>query len=121
MSDKLEKKIRVVAVISNKQVALNVGANDDIHEQDEFIVYGLSGEDILDPETRENLGKLEIFRGIGVVSYVQDKMCILNAISKNPFQKLSSSFGYYSEGVFIDPQVSDFAKPNATKRKSSWL
>ena len=119
MSDKLLKTIRVVAVISDKQVVLNIGANHGVHEQDEFIVYGLSEEDIIDPETNENLGKLEIFRGIGIVSYVQDTMCILNAISKNPFQKLSNTFGYYSEGVFNNPQVYDFAKPNATKRKSS--
>ncbi len=111
------KSIQVAEVISSSQVVLNIGAADGVKMGDEFIVYGLSENDIIDPATNESLGKLELFRGIGMVCYMQDTMCILQSIS-NQLEKFNIAIGGSGSSKFASPQRGDYAKINATKAKS---
>ena len=110
------KSIRVVKVLSPSQIVLNVGTNEKVSIGDEYIVYGLSEDEIIDPETNRSLGRLEIFRGIGTVIYVQDTMCILQATSQSALGMLVAG---WRENSFNNAEVNDYAKPNATKRTSS--
>lgn len=108
------KQLRVVQILSGSQLALNAGANEGIEINDEFIIYGLGSKDIYDPETNENLGKLEIYRGTGRAIYVQDTMCILEALSPSAFGRMQTTLGGTSNAKFKNAEVKDYAKPNAT-------
>ncbi|MEX2120225.1 MAG: hypothetical protein WD847_11580 [Pirellulales bacterium] len=61
----------------------------------EFLIYDLS-DPILDPETKEELGQLEIVKGRVKVGHVQEKMCTATTFSRrvtravDPFRALAS-------------------------------
>lgn len=113
----IQKDICVAHILSPYQIVLNVGSINGVSIGDEFIIYGLSQEPIRDPYTGEDLGYLELYRGVGVVSYLQDTMSILTAKSSNVLGQLLVSGHFDNE--FNNPQVGDFAKPNATKIQST--
>ena len=72
------KQFRVVDVIDQENVVINVGANGDIKRGDRIILYGV-GKEIIDPDSNESLGHLELVRGEGIVVHVQEKMCIVRS------------------------------------------
>lgn len=112
------KNITVAKVLDGDyKLVLNVGKNDGVALGDKFIVYSLSKEDIIDPSTRESLGKLEIVKGRGEVTHVQEKMCIIDSIEKKSnTTKTINITGFptstvsYNDVPFSDPLVGDYAK-----------
>lgn len=113
------KSIRVAEVLSTSQIVLNVGKNEGVQNGYEFIVYGLSDKEIIDPETNKSLGYLELYRGVGRVIYVHDTMCILQAFDYSARTQLQLSATGKCDVAFNNPQTGDYAKPNATKVRSS--
>lgn len=69
-----EKVLKVVDVLSPSKVVLNCGIEDDISMGNRFLLYTL-GEIIKDPDTGEELERLEIVRGKGKVTHVQQRIC----------------------------------------------
>jgi hypothetical protein len=67
---------RVVEAIDAYRCAINRGSEHGVSMGDRYIVYGL-GREILDPETGESLGVLEIVRGRGKVTHVQPRLATL--------------------------------------------
>lgn len=55
------------------QVIINKGGNDGIKKGQRFIVYSV-GKELFDPDTNESLGNLEIVKGTGVATHVQEKI-----------------------------------------------
>lgn len=70
----------VASVMDLSHVVINRGAEHGIKYNQRFAIYELSEEDIVDPVTKESLGRLEITKGIGKVVHIQDKMSILEAL-----------------------------------------
>jgi len=122
----------IVKVIDNYTVAINRGKADKIYVGDEFLIYGLSDEKMIDPETEEDLGFLEIFKGNGKVINVQDRLALIKSIEKKKSRKeiieeksnpFSSPFLYSKEPTkkivefpeenlpFKNPKEGDKAKP----------
>lgn len=52
---------------------------DGVREGNTFVVYYVEPEDLIDPETQESLGKLEVVRGTGVATNVQEKMTTIKS------------------------------------------
>ncbi len=69
-----ERKTTVAKVVDRYTVILNKGARDGIRTGQRFLIYAFGDEDIIDPETKENLGRVEIVKGTGKVTHVQDKL-----------------------------------------------
>jgi hypothetical protein len=61
------------------QVTINRGAEHGVKLDHRYLVYQLSEEEIIDPETGDSLGHLEIVKGTGVVIHVQEKMATLQS------------------------------------------
>ena len=61
------------------QVVMNRGLDHGVKQGMRFLVYGLSKEEIRDPETNESLGVLEIVRGTGKAVHVQAKLTTLRS------------------------------------------
>jgi hypothetical protein len=99
----------VAAVINPYQVAINKGALDGITFGQRFTIYELSEQDIMDPTTKESLGKLETIKGTGKVVHIQEKLSILEAVPDNPFVAI---FGESPRIAFKGPpKVGDKARP----------
>lgn len=72
---------KVARILSPKQVVLASGTNDGVSEGMQFIIFQLSDE-ILDPETKESLGRLEIVKGRVAVTHVQERISIATTPSR---------------------------------------
>ena len=77
----MDKVICVANVIDNCKLVLNVGENDGVKIGDRFLVYTNSNEDIVDPITKKSLGKLELVKGKGKVTHVQQYMCTIETLN----------------------------------------
>lgn len=64
---------KVAKVVSTTELILAAGAEDGVGDGMEFIVYSLS-EPVTDPETGEELGRLEIVKARLIAAHVQDHM-----------------------------------------------
>jgi hypothetical protein len=64
---------KVVRILSDEEVVLNVGREDGVKENMEFVIF-LESDHVYDPETGEDLGAIEIVKGRVGVYHVMDKM-----------------------------------------------
>lgn len=118
---------KVASIIDTKRIVINKGANEGIHLNQMFLIYKL-GDEIIDPDTKEILGQLEIVLGRGIVTHVQDKMATLTSnivrqgqtrVIKNPSKNALLNFiggdQIITEPGDIEPfneiNIGDFAKP----------
>ena len=127
MSINKKSPIVVVEVIDDYKVVINLGSEHGISENDMFLIYSLNKYDIIDPITDDNLGKLEIVKGIGKVIHVQNKMSTLESTSYiSPLEKrvikLKSPFSFENQKEILQElqakqlpfdniRVLDHAKP----------
>ena len=80
------KDIRVAKVLDDYRVVINAGSVDGIEEGTRVLLYE-NGEDIVDPITQENLGTLEIVKGTGVVTHLQDRIATVESNMKKDAPK----------------------------------
>lgn len=79
---------KIVHVQDKHTVVINAGTERDVKVGKRFLIVGL-GEAIVDPDTKEELERLEIVRGIAQVSHVQGKIATLRSseFDKTPDKK----------------------------------
>ncbi|WP_257446285.1 hypothetical protein [Archangium lipolyticum] len=69
----------VAAVLDEYTVVINRGLIDGVKQGQRFLIYTLASETLLDPETNEPLGRLEIVKGTGTVIHAQEKMSTIRS------------------------------------------
>lgn len=69
----------VARVNSDYTLTINRGWDHNVAKGDRFLVYSIDPEELIDPETGESLGHLEIIRGTGVAVHVQQKMTTIES------------------------------------------
>ncbi|MEG3436195.1 hypothetical protein V0288_03610 [Pannus brasiliensis CCIBt3594] len=74
---------QVVKVIDDYRLVINRGESNGIAEGQRMLVYNTSEEEITDPQTGESLGYLELVRGTGTITFVQEKISILQSDKTN--------------------------------------
>lgn len=74
---------KVARIIDSTRVVLAAGERDGVKEGMEFVIYDLS-DHILDPETKEDLGQIELVKGRVIAEHVQDKITIV----RTPWREL---------------------------------
>jgi len=123
------KIVKVAKVVDESTVVLNAGANDGVRMGQRFLIYEI-GAEIIDPDTKVGLGKLETVRGTGTVAYLQPMIATVKSDMKeaNPSRIVRRSspsmvlrlYGQEEEVVetqsahsvpFASPKVGDIAKP----------
>ena len=77
----------VVRVVDDHKVVINRGARHGIRKGQRFLVYHLSTDPIKDPETGHDLGQLEIVRGTGIATHVQENMTTVSSDRKGPTEQ----------------------------------
>lgn len=78
--------IKVAKIIDEYTLVLNKGGRDGIKVGQRFLIYSI-GDEILDPDTKESLGILEIVKGTGRVIHLQEKMATIGSDMKSsPFR-----------------------------------
>lgn len=79
MSTQAKVAATVAHVIDEFKVVINRGSDQGVKVGDTYLIYAI-GPDLIDPETNESLGPLEIVRGRAVVRHVQEKVATLETI-----------------------------------------
>lgn len=116
---------RVVEVLDDSRVVINRGSRDGLKMGLVCLVYGLGANDLVDPETHENLGRLEVVRGFGKVTHIQEKVATLSSaktapqtkrvVKRNPFIFSAQETETIHESPevlpFDDAAVGDFVRP----------
>jgi hypothetical protein len=107
------------------EVVINKGRDDGIKEGQNFVIYK-NGEELLDPDSGESLGCLEVVRGRGYAAHVQEKMTTISSTrreggysyrSPNTLERAAHGLrGTIKEGrgkivPFKDVMEGDLAKP----------
>lgn len=88
MSDQIIVKVAQVYG-DNTVLVLNKGAEDGIKSYHEFLIYEM-GEEILDPDTKESLGRIEVIKGRGKVKHLQPRITVVES-SKYDYEVETSS------------------------------
>lgn len=113
----------VVKINDEFTVVINRGSIHGIKKGDNFLIYGLSKDEIIDPETGDSLGYLEIVRGTGTVIHVQEKLATVETnrrsktkrtITRKPswaFNEIETVEGEGTYVAFEDPEIGDKARP----------
>jgi hypothetical protein len=113
---------KVAEVIDNYKLVINKGSLHGIREGQRVLVYRLSNEDIIDPDTGESLGNLEIVRGTGKVIHLQENLSTIES-DKSSIERRhlnSSRMNPFSTGEIVEipipkpfdnPKVGDLVKP----------
>lgn len=70
---------QVASVRDPHTLVINRGSEHGINKGQRFMVYTLSEEEIEDPETEDSLGHLEIVKGTGRATHVQEKMTTIKS------------------------------------------
>ena len=64
---------KVARILSDEEIILNVGSDDGVKEDMEFVIFSES-DHVYDPETGADLGAIETVKGRVKVYHVMDKM-----------------------------------------------
>ncbi|MEM7593335.1 MAG: hypothetical protein AAF383_17770 [Cyanobacteria bacterium P01_A01_bin.83] len=112
----------IARIITPTRIVINRGAEHGVKKGQKMLVYSLDENEILDPNTGESLGRLEIYKGTGKIIHVQEKMSTLESdrdkyaeeFSKSlsaPFFRSFPSQDRNESIPFENPQVGDLVKP----------
>ncbi len=71
----MNKDYRVIKIIDDTSLIVNAGTNDGVEKGDYMQISG-KGSIIVDPETNEELGRLDVIKDKLNVTKVYEKMCI---------------------------------------------
>jgi hypothetical protein len=91
---------KVIRILDEYTVVINKGSSDGLTAGMRFLIYEIDPEELIDPDTKENLGKLEIVKGIGKILHIQDKIATLQSDKfttsqriRKPIQSLKTFMG----------------------------
>lgn len=80
---------RIVKVLSDSKITINKGRYDGVKKGSMYLIYSLDPDDVIDPETGENLGKIEIPKGYARVIHIQDRLTTLEGVAIKPESPLT--------------------------------
>lgn len=108
-----EKIYKIVDITSEYDVIINAGLEDNISDGTEFEIFAY-GKEVLDPDTHESLGTLDIIKTVVEAVTVYPKMCRCRKIvveKKQPFGMLLSEYVEVQSAKKLNIDYSDI-QPN---------
>lgn len=81
VEQKEKPKFRVIEVVNRSTVVVNAGKMHGLTSTHRCSIYA-PPHHIVDPETRESLGDLELYKGEGVTTQVYEKFCVVRSAKK---------------------------------------
>jgi hypothetical protein len=90
------------------EVVVNGGTRHGVKIGDRFLVFGI-GPEVSDPDSGDNLGRVELVRGRGEVTHVQDSLATLRSIEQSRGRRGKRITKQY--GQFGGPIVEEDIQP----------
>ena len=67
---------KVASILDNRRLVINAGSDNGVSRGDQFMIYDSKGKEIIDPDTKEVLGQLDISKMPVKVILVKQKYCV---------------------------------------------
>lgn len=123
MPDKIEqterKPIKVAKIVDEFTLIINKGQKDGISTGDRFLIYSI-GEEIFDPDTKKSLGELEVVKGTGKVTHIQNNLSTISSDMKtSPHRTIRKNAGvpgfstWYSSILGGEREIEEILPPNS--------
>ena len=121
-----EIQLKVVKIVSPFQVVINAGSDAGLNKGQKVMIYAI-GDMITDPDSGEELERLEIVKGTGRIIHLQNKISTIESdmVEETPrhikrttnFAGISSVFGPSEETEIVkkdvpfdEPQIGDLVR-----------
>lgn len=123
-----KKEFKVVKILDEYNLIINAGRGHGIELNDEFQILDKKGSKVVDPDTNEVIGRLDLVKATVEVTELHEKMCICSSrkvINNNsPFANmaLASPLTSISEAITPTEQEKlnvDLTQITGGKRKSN--
>ena len=98
----------VARILDEFSVVINKGEKDGIKRGYRFLIYSECGE-VVDPETKESLGNLEVPKGYAEVESLQERMTLIRS---SEFKSTSSKF----HGGFLPATIAGYREESEKVR-----
>lgn len=102
----MNKEYKVVKIIDDTSLIVNAGSNDKVHVGDMMLIVG-KGDIVIDPDTKEKLGCLDIEKAKLRIKEVYEKMCLCNSVYESNYISnmlgANTIFSYKPEKLNVDP------------------
>jgi len=72
---------KVARVVSPTELILAAGSEEGVEEGMEFVVYSLS-DTVTDPDTGEDLGRIQVVKARVIAAHVQERMTVARTKSR---------------------------------------
>lgn len=94
-----KSEFKVVKIISDMSVVLNVGKNDGINVDDTFDIVSEYSIDVTDPDTGDNLGTIKYIKASIIATVVYEKMCICQNVKcyDSAIETISKTLSNYNK------------------------
>lgn len=121
---------KVAKVVDAYKLVINRGREHGIREGQRVLIYEVGDEQILDPDTGESLGNLELVKGTGKVFQVEDKYAVVESDKTHQRLRIDQGGDRVAQlflgdfrtflatqpkeivpSPFDNPRVGDFVKP----------
>ncbi len=114
--------MKVAKIISSKQIVVNAGLDDGLKKGDKLEIIDKFGDSpVIDPDTGENLGTLDLPKGFVTVTRVYPRMAIAESPKEPgiPLSLNSAIFPLTQKDLNVDPEqiTGGFPEPSGTKIK----
>jgi len=123
------KEFKIVKILDEYNVVINAGINQDLKQGDQFQILDKEGSDVIDPDTQEIIGTLDLIKATVEVAELHEKMCICSSQSSikmnSPFSTskvLSAGINSISDSLTFSEQEKlnvDLTQVTGGKRKSN--
>jgi hypothetical protein len=89
-------------IVGPRDVVINRGSRQGVKLRDRFLIFGF-GPHIVDPDTGEDLGELEVVRGQGAVVRVQEHVATVRTLARSrtrpPKRIIRQAYGGFGLGT----------------------
>ncbi|WP_349533394.1 hypothetical protein [Leuconostoc citreum] len=72
----MTNNFKIVKIISDHEFIISAGLKQNVSKGDKFIIFDRHGEEIIDPDSGESLGYLDVNKGLIIVRNVFENMSL---------------------------------------------
>jgi hypothetical protein len=101
-------RTKIAKILSPTRFVLAAGTEQGVQEGMQFIIYEL-GDPIVDPDTKESLGQLELHKGRVKIIHVQEKLATATTLNRKVYRPgigemiaVPSTFAGIYKGGWVD-------------------
>ncbi|NIK11155.1 FlgT C-terminal domain-containing protein [Alkalibacillus almallahensis] len=77
----MSNTFKIVKIIDEYTLIINAGSNDGVNIDDKFQILDKKGNKVIDPDTKEVIGKLDLIKDTVTVTEVYEKMSVCSSKS----------------------------------------